>query len=505
MAAIARVDPNPYYKPSKWGAIFHALPHDEALGAGAAGPGKSFVLLMDPIHQVMVEHERCIRTDHPHWQPWGHSTGWALHLRRTRPMLDQTIMRSHRIFPQIDPGAKWYSDKTTWVFSSGYRYQFGHCMNPNSWEGYMSAEFSWIGFDEVIQFEEEQYVQISGRCRSADPVLRPMKKVRCCTNPVMSRQNNERVSVSNPQWVRKYFVDPAPEGKVTIRKNITLRDGTKDSLTRIYLPATLYDNPDPAFVRDYERTLLGKPPHVVKALLYGDWYVTPDSYYGEAWDPRYHVCEGFKIPSHWPMFRSMDWGYKNPGTIVWWAMDPDGNLYGVRELTFQGMPDEEVAERVKATEIALGVWDAHTGSKLTGPADDQLWERRGDSSKSKAAVFLEKGVPWVKADKRSRASNAQRLLKRLKDHAGEGTTAGLVFFDECRMCIQTIPAIQSVAGDAEMPADGGDDHWHDATLYAMAYASRGREGIPTRSDDDDDGFDRRVGSDRGRYGYGIVL
>ena len=48
--------------------------------------------------------------------------------------------------------------------------------------------------------------------------------------------------------------------------------------------------------------------------------------------------------------------------------------------------------------------------------DTQLWEERGDSAKRKVDVFNDAGVPWVHADKKSRRDNAERLLKRLKDH-----------------------------------------------------------------------------------------
>jgi hypothetical protein len=110
------------YQPSPWGQLYHSLKHDEALGAGAAGPGKTLVLLMEPLAQIVVEHERTTNPEHPHALAPGSSTGWALSLRRTMPMIEQTIVRSHRIFPRLDPGARYDAQKHTWVFSSGYRY-----------------------------------------------------------------------------------------------------------------------------------------------------------------------------------------------------------------------------------------------------------------------------------------------------------------------------------------------------------------------------------------------
>ena len=477
------------YKPSAWGELFHSLTVDEALGAGAAGPGKSMVLLMDPIQQLMVEHERCADKRHPYHQAWGMSRGWALHLRRTRPMLDQTIARAKRIFRQIDPSVQYNDKSTTFTFRCGFRYQFGHCKDPNDWEIYMSNEYTHIGFDELIQFEEKQYEQISGRLRTSDPVLMKMLKVRAMSNPMQTADPHMNVHVRNPQWVRERFVDPAPNGKVVIKKKITLYDGTDDYLTRIYLPATLKDNPDPIFVKTYERQLRGKSEFVKQALLYGNWYAVAGSYYGDDWNPNLHICKPFHIPDGWPRWRSGDWGFKSWGVVLWWAMDPDGNIYCEREYNFRGKTAEEVAREIRDIEESLGLWSGGR-SQITGPMDTQLWEERGDVGMSKAAEMARLGVHWVKAEKK-RTTNGMRLLKRLRDHDNGTITPGIVFFDTCKKCIQTVPAIQTDQNNAETPQDGGEDHWHDSVCYSVAFASHGSRGIPGRRVDDEWADERR--------------
>lgn len=487
------------YKPSKWGHEFHNLPHDEALGAGSAGPGKSMVLLMDPIYQVVEEHRRCADPNHPHHIEWGTSVGWALHLRRTMPMLEQTIQRAHRIFPKIDPGVKWDSRRNTFIFSSGYRYQFGHCKEFDDWQMYQSAEFTYIAFDEAVQFTEEQYDQITTRLRTADPVLSKSLKVRLMSNPMMTFDEGVRTR-GDPQWVRRRFVDPAPMGRVTLTRTFRRGDGTTFTRTRIYLPATLYDNPDPEFVRQYEEKLLDKPPHIRKALLYGDWYLAPGSYYGDVWIKEIHVCRPFKIPDDWPQWRSMDWGFKAPGCVHWYARDPDGNIFVHRELTFQGKDVAQVAAEIEKAERAMGLWKGRR-SLITGPADTQLWEKRGDIGKDKATEFAERGIPWLKADKRSRARNAQLLVSRLMDHGNMTTTPGIVFFSTCVNAIRTLPTIPTDPKDPEVPLDGGEDHWHDSILYGVAYASRDHLPIPRKDDYDYEPEPVR----HGKWGYGMEI
>jgi hypothetical protein len=492
-----------HYEPSDWGKLFHSLTTDEALGAGSAGPGKSFVLLMDPIAQVIVEHQRCLNKDHPNPLRWGQSRGWALHLRRQFPMLEQTISRSKRIFKSIDPDARWDEQKHMWIFRSGYRYQFGHCKDRDDWEQYHSNEYTHIAYDELVQFEFEQYSQINTRLRSADPVLKDMLRIRAMSNPFLKREGNYNITVNDPHWVRKRFVEPAPEGRKILKKKIKRRDGRTEFRTRIYVPATLYDNPDPVFVEQYEATLLDKPPHIRQAMLYGNWYITEGSFFGEDWNEQLHVCKPFNIPPDWPRFRSMDWGYKTHGVVLWWAMDPDGTMYCEREFSFRLMSPTNVAKRIQEYERGAGLWKDGR-SIITGPADTQLWEQRGDSGMTKAQEMASEGVTWAKADKRSRARNSQQLLERLRDHGGGLQMPGIVWFETCKMCRQTIPSIQPDHNDPECPQDGGEDHWLDTCLYAAAYASRGHVGISSRRNER--GYDqeqrRLEATEGGRYGYG---
>ncbi len=490
------------YKASKWGETYHSLPDWEVLGAGAAGPGKSVVLFNDPMPQIIVEHQRCEDKHHPFHHAWGQSTGIALHLRRTRPMLEETLARAHRAIPRLDPGAHWSEQKTTWTFSSGYKLQFGHCKDPNDFIIYQGNQYTHIAFDELVQFDEEQYDQICIRLRSSDPVLRNMLKIRAMSNPLVGRTNADSFTVRNPNWVRDRFVRPAPQGRVRFVKKIRRGDGTVENRSFMYLPATLYDNPDPEFVRQYEITLRDKKPHIVQAMLYGNWFVTPGSHYGGDWNDQIHICDAFRIPRDWARFRSMDWGFKKPGCIHWWALDYEDTLYCEREYTFQEKTDAQVAQRVREIETEMGLWK-NGRSLITGPADTQLWEERGESAKSKAQVMQHAGVSWVPAEKKSRLHNAERFMKRLMSHDHGTKPPGIVFFKGCKMAITTIPAIQTSPTNDEEPADGGDDHWHDSVLYACAFASHGKHTIPRHDREDreaDKDSDRK--SVRGLWGYG---
>lgn len=507
------------YEPSPWQRAFHstaAMGIREVLGGGAAGPGKTTALLNDCNDQIAIEHERCAgiedpvtgkKRPHKHQLQWGTSTGWALHLRRTRTMLEQTIAKSKLLFKAIDPGADWNEQKSTWTFSSGFKYQFGHCKDPDDYLQYYSSEFSWIGFDELTQFLESQYMQIGSRLRSSDPVLSLMLRIRSMTNPFQKQEGSEVFVTRDPRWVWKRFVEPDPKGNVVRWRKIQMSDGTFERSGILYMPARLEHNPDKEFRRKYEINLRTMPIHIQAALLKGDWNVTEGSFFAEYWREDLHVCKPFTPSKDWRYFRSMDWGFKAPGVIHWWALDDDDTLWCIKEFKFQGKTDVEVAAAVRAIEETLGLWDGEE-SLITGPADNQLWEQRGSATKSMGHVFAEKGVPWVKADKRSRITNAGHVIKRLRDHDDGTKVPGLVFFSSCRYIISTLPSVQTSPHNSEEPADGGDDHAIDSVFYGVAYASKGKGAVPPKRTVKDEWEQEDGGRDtlrKGRYGYGQEL
>lgn len=472
------------YKPSVWGAQFHARTENEVFGAGAAGPGKTTVLLADPLSQLWVETLRCQQDKIPESFPestrqfieqhplkWGSSQGWVLHMRRTMPRLSETIQRAHRLFNQIEPGVKFRERDAMFQFKCGLTYEFGHCKDRADYNNYLGKSYSYLAFDELVEFHKDQYDFISSRLRSSDPVLQRMLKVRAMSNPMLVSQKGSDISISDPFWVKKYFVDPAPEGRKIIRRKILSADGTESYATRMYLPATLYDNPDKAFVKQYEAQLMARPKHIRDCYLYGSWDLVIGAFLDEIWNPEIHVCKPFKIPSGWPIFRACDWGYKSNGVILWFAKSPEGTLYVFFETVFKEKTARYVAEKiVRPFEERNKLWDSNRGSKITGPADTQLWEERGESASNKYLEFQESGVDWVRADKRSRQVNAEVFVARLNDHDNLSKTPGIVFFENCVNCIKTIPRMEVDQLHPEEPRKGGWDHCWDACTYGTQYA-----------------------------------
>lgn len=493
--------------PSQWGNTFHTVDDDgvcidEILGGGSAGPGKTVVLFRDPLFQAEREHRRCLLPkDHPHHVKWGESVGYALLLRRTTPMIEELWRQSFIIFPKWDPMAKPDSKSMTWTFQSGYRYQFGHCNDVEDWTRYVGNAKTYLGFDELNHFEFEQYDNIKTWVRTSDPVLMYDLRIRSASNPVFTKPKGEKVHVSNPQWVRDYFVEPDPRGNVILREEYTY--GGKTYINRkLYLPAKLTDNPDKDFQDSYMKKLVQRPRHVQRALIEADWYVTPGGYFEGHWDPDLHIIDPFHIPYDWPRWRAMDWGFKTLGVILWLAFDPDDNIIVYREFQFKGMNVDKVCDNVERIERDMGIWYGRK-SLITGPADTQIWEKRGDDGESKYETFRRRGIDWVYATK-ERIDNAQAIVRRLDDHGNRSTQPGLMLFRSCQETLKYFPNIQAEPGNPEMPMKGGMDHHFETVGYAVRFGERGPEAIPhheARKEEMERGPDRDT-VNYGRDGYG---
>ena len=495
------------YSPSPWSERFHQATADEVLGGGAAGPGKSLTLLFDPIvSQGVIEHARMtqiIPEGMPeHWADLirrypirqGESEGHALHLRRSMPQLLENIDRSERMFPKFDANAVYSRERHSWTFASGYKYTFGHCRERDSHQDYLSKQYTSLNLDEASQFEGFQYEELDNRVRSADPVLMLTLRSRLMSNPA-------------PGWLKDRFVVADPRGNVVFRQKVVDPEtNTVSYRTRLFLPARLDDNPDKAFVAQYKLRLLSKPSHMRARYLYGDWDSVEGGFFEDDYNPGVHLVPPFKIPRDWPKFRSMDWGFKAPGTVGWYALDPDDNLYKFYEFNFRLMRDVEVAKRIVEIERRFGFWNKKENkSRLTGVADTQLWEERGDSGKSKAASFAAEGVYWQPADKASIARNAERITERLRDH-DKTKAPGLMIFRDCRKTAEMFAGIGVDENDSTVPDKKSPlKHWFDETAYAAARASRGSGSIVMESHD----FDRSENDNdepeqkpTGSFGYG---
>lgn len=113
---------------------FLAAAEQEVLYGGAAGGGKSFALVVDPMRY------------------FGNKYFQGLVLRRSTEELRELINISKLLFPQFDQKANWTERDKTWRFSSGASFWMSYLERDDDVLRYQGQAFSWIGFDELTQW-----------------------------------------------------------------------------------------------------------------------------------------------------------------------------------------------------------------------------------------------------------------------------------------------------------------------------------------------------------------
>ena len=113
---------------------FLAASEQEVLYGGAAGGGKSYAMVVDPIRYF----------DNTKFQ--------GLLLRRSTEELRELINISKQLYPKFDPGANWTERDKTWRFSSGASLWMSYLERDDDVLRYQGQAFNWIGFDELAQW-----------------------------------------------------------------------------------------------------------------------------------------------------------------------------------------------------------------------------------------------------------------------------------------------------------------------------------------------------------------
>ena len=428
---------------------FLAAPEREVLYGGAAGGGKSYAILADPLRYIA----------HPQFS--------GLILRHTTEELRELIWKSQEMYPKIYPGIKWSERKMQWQHPSGGKLWMSYLDRDEDVMRYQGLSFSYIAWDELTQWPTPfAYNYMRSRLRTAAPDLPVF--MRATTNP----------GGPGHQWVRKMFIVPSPPGKsfyaTDIETGQTLvypkghsREG-QPLFKRKFISAKLADNPYLAESGDYETMLLSLPEHQRKQLLEGNWDIAEGAAFSE-FNRAIHVVEPFTIPSNWPRFRACDYGYGSHSAVLWFAVAPDDSLVVYREL---------YVTKVLAEDLAVMVMNAEDDEKIRyGVLDSSCWHKRGDTGPSIAERMIMKGCRWRPADRSagSRVAGKNEIHRRLQvDQYTEAPR--MVFFNNCTQIIADLPTLPiDKTNNEDINTKVSNDHTYDALRYGVM--SRPRSGL----------------------------
>ena len=404
---------------------FLAAGETDVLYGGAAGGGKSYAMLIDPLR---FAHRSAHR---------------AIILRRSMPELRELIDKSRELYPKAFPGAKYKEVEKMWTFPSGAKMEFGFLERDADVYRYQGQAYSFIGFDEITHLPTEfAWNYLGSRLRTTDPEIEVY--MRCTANP----------GGSGAHWVKKRYIDPAPP-------NDSFRGD--DGLTRKFIPARLQDNPYLAKDGRYEKMLASLPPTQRQQLLEGNWDVAEGAAFTE-FNPFDHVVTPFEIPIGWERTKGIDYGYASESACIWGTVDPvDGTLIIYRELYRKGLLGTDLASMITEMEY-------EDPFSVPGVLDTACWSKTGTTGPTVGETLQRAGHKLRRADK-NRIQGKIQIHEYLK--LQQSGRPRIQIFNTCPNLIREL---QSIPLDKTKPEDV-DTHASDHAYDALRYLIMGRPRI----------------------------
>ena len=398
---------------------FLAADEKDVLYGGAAGGGKSYAMLVDPLRYA---HRKAHR---------------ALILRRSMPELRELIDKSRELYPQAFPGCKFREVEKVWNFPSGAKIEFGFLERDADVYRYQGQAYSWIGFDEITHLPTEfGWNYLASRLRTTDPEIKTY--LRCTANP----------GGIGAAWVKKRYVDSSE-----INKSFTGKDG----LTRKFIPARLTDNPYLANDGIYEKMLMSLPPVQRKQLLEGNWDVNEGAAFVE-FDPDIHVVPPFQIPVAWERVKGIDYGYASESCCLWGTIDTNDNtLIIYRELYRKGLTGEELGSIITDME-------REDPFSVSGVLDTSAWANTGTTGPTVGEALLKAGHKLRRADK-NRIQGKIQIHEYLK--VRDNGRPKLQIATSCPNLIREIQGIPLSKTNPEDVDTHASDHAYDALRYMI--------------------------------------
>ena len=398
---------------------FLAAAETDVLYGGAAGGGKSYAMLVDPLRYA---HRAAHR---------------GLIIRRSMPELRELIDKSRELYPKAFPGCKYKEVEKLWNFPSGAKIEFGFLERDADVYRYQGQAYSWIGFDEITHLPTEfSWNYLASRLRTTDADIIPY--MRCTANP----------GGVGATWVKKRYIDPQTPD--------TSFEGA-DGLTRKFIPARLQDNPYLARDGRYEKMLQALPPTQRQQLLEGNWDVAEGAAFTE-FETLSHIITPFEIPLHWERIKGIDYGYASESACVWGAVDPsDGTLIIYRELYKKGLLGTELGDMLTNMEM-------EDPFSVPGVLDTSCWSRTGTTGPTVGETLQRAGHKLRRADK-NRIQGKIQIHEYLK--IKQSGRPRLQIFNTCPNLIREL---QSIPLDKSNPEDvntHAPDHAYDALRYLI--------------------------------------
>lgn len=286
------------------------------------------------------------------------------------------------------------------------------------------------------------------------------------THSFVVRQNGS-VWISGNSWHKKYF-DIGHDGRkpYEIWRPAKAVGDKYEPPTRMFIPATIFDNPallanDPGYLARLEAL----PEAQKRMLLYGDWEGFSGQFFTE-FDRASHMIQPFTIPRHWKLYRSVDFGFDKPFACHWHAIDDRGHAYTYREVYRRGLRDKEQAALIKSSSIRPV--SSPSAPSETEPIEYTVGDpsqvvRGKDSGITTQQNYHEMGIP-IFPGSNARVPGWSTMRNWLAIDPATGTPWWQIF----TTCPELIRELEEAVFDPNKPEDidsRGSDHAIDECRY----------------------------------------
>jgi phage terminase large subunit len=338
-------------------------------------------------------------------------------------------------------------------FPSGAVIRTGHLKDDQAYTKYQGHEYHRMLLEELTQIpDEKRYLQLISSCRST-----------------VSEFRTQVFATSNPGglghvWVKQRFIDPAPPDTP---------HADSEGNTRIFIPATLEDNPilqerDPQYIKRLD-ALRETDEELWKAWRLGDWDVFAGQFFRE-FRKSLHTIAPFEPKSGLVKFGGTDWGYTAPFAFIGaalekvsWQGSSFNRLWVYKEITgTQRTPTEwakEISDNVALKEFKQIMCD---------PA---MFHTKDDGSVSIADDFIRVFGPdyrYLLQPANNDRIGGWAILRNWLSLAPDGLPY-LIIGQNCQELIKTLPQLIHDENHVEDVDTEGPDHQADALRYLVMH------------------------------------
>jgi hypothetical protein len=422
---------------SKPQQMLTSCPFDEIFFGGARGGGKTEGCLGE-----WILHSEAYRED-----------ASGVFFRHTLPQLEQVIERAKVLFKPM--GYNYNGQAKTFHFDNGSTLKFRYLNGKADADNYQGHQYTRVYFEEMTNWADPDPIDM------LRATLRSPADVQC-----------KLIGTGNPggvghTWVKERYIDPDRNGYYPVTERFEY-EGQTVEMTRVFIPSTLDDNEALQNKAQYIAQLyqVGSP-ELVRAWLQGDWDIAAGAFFEGVWVPEQHIIEPFAIPPHWKRWRAMDWGFRAPYSIGWYAIDEEDCIYRYRELYGYGgkanRGTEEEASAVAAAILKVEEAERKVGiTFMNNPADSSIWNSDGRFH-SIADIFFDSGVQWEKAVKgpASRVNGLQEVVNRLRADKFK-------VFSTCKHFLRTVPVVPRDEKNPDDVDTDAEDHVIDEVRYSLS-------------------------------------